>query len=276
MATQIKLAELRSLLKPRTPSSHKGDHGHVLIIAGYIAYAGAARLCAEAALKSGAGLVSLATHPNHAAYITINIPEIMAHPIHHADQLTPLLKKANVLAIGPGLCQTDWSKALFSHALETNLPLVIDADALNLLAQNPHYSDRWILTPHPGEAARLLKCTTTDIQSNRILAAQTIQKKFGGIVILKGKGTIIADHQTTPSICTDGNPGMASGGMGDTLTGIIASLLAQTSNISATHLAQLAVCLHATAADNAAIEGERGMLASDLLPWIRHLVNALD
>lgn len=278
MSTYITLDTLRPLLKPRATTSHKGDHGHVLIIAGDSGYAGAATICAHATARTGAGLVSLATHPHHAHYITITVPEIMSHPIHHAHQLHPLLAKANTIAIGPGLGQSSWGTALLSTVMDNNLPLVMDADALNLLAKEPCYSDRWILTPHPGEAARLLNCSTTDIQSDRTTAAQAIQKKFGGIIVLKGHNTVIVDGNTQPSICSDGNPGMASGGMGDALTGIIASLLAQrtSSELSALNAARLGVCLHAAAADKAAIDGKRGMLASDLLPWIRRLANALD
>ncbi|MCH8846611.1 MAG: NAD(P)H-hydrate dehydratase, partial [Proteobacteria bacterium] len=179
---------------------------------------------------------------------------------------------ARSVAIGPGLGQSNWGGSLFSKVLESNLPLVVDADALNILAQEPVSSDRWILTPHPGEAARLLNCDSNDIQSDRISAARKIQKKYGGIIVLKGSGSIIADGEGNISICSAGNPGMASGGMGDVLTGIIAGLLAQ--GLDAGDAARLGVCLHATAADKAAVDGERGMLASDLMPWIRRLVNA--
>ena len=279
MTEQITLDDLHSFLTPRLKHSHKGSYGHVLVVGGDNGYAGAARLCAEAAARTGAGLISLATHVNHAGYITIAVPEVMAHATENPSELMPLLEKANVVAIGPGLGQSNWGMSLFSKVLESELPLVVDADALSLLAQEPAYSDRWILTPHPGEAARLLNCDSNSIQSDRIAAAKEIQKKFGGITVLKGSGTVIVNDMKNGgqkvSICSAGNPGMASGGMGDVLTGVIAGLMAQRKSLGLDmgDAARLGVCLHATAGDNAAIDGERGMLASDLMPWIRKLLN---
>ncbi|RKZ67647.1 MAG: NAD(P)H-hydrate dehydratase, partial [Gammaproteobacteria bacterium] len=279
MTEQIILDDLQSFLTPRSKSSHKGSYGHVLVVGGDNGFAGAARLCAEAAARTGAGLTSLATHANHAGYISMAVPEVMAHATENPGELMPLLEKANVVAIGPGLGQSSWGMSLFSKVLESELPLVVDADALNLLAQDPVYSDRWILTPHPGEAARLLNCDSKTVQSDRIAAAKEIQKKFGGISVLKGSGTVIVDDKGHVSICSAGNPGMASGGMGDVLTGVIAGLMAQrkslgiASGLDAGDAARLGVCLHASAGDNAAADGERGMLASDLMPWIRKLLN---
>ena len=275
MTEQITLDDLQSFLTARSKSSHKGSYGHVLVVGGDNCFAGAARLCAEAAARTGAGLISLATHSNHAGYITMAVPEVMAHATENPSELLPLLEKANVVAIGPGLGQSNWGMSLFSKVMECKLPLVVDADALNLLAQEPVYSDHWVLTPHPGEAARLLNCDTSSIQSDRIAAAREIQKKFGGITVLKGSGTVIADDKGEVSICSAGNPGMASGGMGDILTGIIAGLIAQRKplGLDIGDAARLGVCLHASAGDNAAADGERGMLASDLMPWIRKLLN---
>lgn len=272
MTEKITLDDLQYLLKPRSKSSHKGNYGHVVVIGGDKGFAGAARLCAEATARTGAGLVSLATRDAHAALISMEVPEIMAHSVENSINIKPLLEKASVVAIGPGLGQSKWATSLFSKIMESKLPLVVDADALNILAQEPVYSDRWVLTPHPGEAARLLNCDTREIQSDRVSAAIEIQKKFGGVVILKGCGTVIVDDEGNVSICSGGNPGMASGGMGDVLTGVIAGLSAQ--GLCAGDAARLGVCLHAAAADNAAVEGERGMLASDLMPWIRKLLNA--
>ena len=276
MTEQITLDDLQSFLSPRSKSSHKGSFGHVLVVGGDNGFAGAARLCAEAAARTGAGLVSLATDAHHAAYITMAVPEVMAHATENPSELLPLMEKANVVAIGPGLGQSTWGMSLFSKVLESELPLVVDADALNLLAQEPVYSDRWILTPHPGEAARLLNCESKTIQSDRIAAAKEIQKKFGGVVVLKGSGTVIADDKDKVSICSAGNPGMASGGTGDVLTGVMAGLMAQRTSLGLDmgDAARLGVCLHASAGDNAAADGERGMLASDLMPWIRKLLNA--
>ncbi len=279
MTEQITLDDLQSFLMPRSKSSHKGSFGHVLVVGGEYGFAGAARLCAEAAARTGAGLISLATHASHAGYITMSVPEVMAHATESSTELLPLLEKANVVAIGPGLGQSNWGMSLFSKVLESDLPLVVDADALNLLAQDPVTSDRWVLSPHPGEAARLLNCDSHTIQSDRIAAAKEIQKKFGGITVLKGSGTVIVDDRKDGgqkvSICSAGNPGMASGGMGDVLTGVIAGLIAQRISLGLDigDAARLGVCLHASAGDNAATDGERGMLASDLMPWIRKLLN---
>lgn len=276
---RIVLNDLQAFLTPRSQSSHKGSYGHVLVVGGAQGFAGSVRLCAEAAARTGAGLVSLATEAHHAGYITIAIPEVMTHPSASPSDLIPLLEKAHVVAIGPGLSQSNWGMVLFSKVLESNLPLVVDADALNLLAQEPTYSDHWVLTPHPGEAARLLHCSTDRIQSDRIAAAREIQKLFGGITVLKGSGTVIVDDRKDDeqkiSICSAGNPGMASGGMGDVLTGVIAGLIAQSESlgIGIADAVRLGVCLHAGAGDHAAVDGERGMLASDLMPWIRRLMN---
>lgn len=279
MTEQITLDDLQSFLMPRSKSSHKGSFGHVLVVGGECGFAGAARLCAEAAARTGAGLISLATHASHAGYITMSVPEVMAHATESSTELLALLEKANVVAIGPGLGQSNWGMSLFSKVLESELPLVVDADALNLLAQEPVTSDRWVLSPHPGEAARLLNCDSHTIQSDRIAAAKEIQKKFGGITVLKGSGTVIVDGRKDGgqkvSICSAGNPGMASGGMGDVLTGVIAGLIAQRISLGLDigDAARLGVCLHASAGDNAAADGERGMLASDLMLWIRKLLN---
>ncbi|MBF8269775.1 MAG: bifunctional ADP-dependent (S)-NAD(P)H-hydrate dehydratase/NAD(P)H-hydrate epimerase [Gammaproteobacteria bacterium] len=274
---QVKPAALRMdfssqsrLLQPRSRHAHKGHFGHVLVIGGDYGYAGAARMAAEAAARSGAGLVSVATRPEHALGIPMAIPEIMAHGIEKTIDLQPLLDRATVVAIGPGLGQSAWASNLLARVLETHLPLVLDADALNLLARDPIASDRWILTPHPGEAASLLQTTTSAIAADRFACVRSLREKFGGIVVLKGSGTLVAD-ETMLYLCSEGNPGMASGGMGDVLTGIIAGLVAQ--NIGLADAARLGVCLHAAAADAAAADGERGMLATDLMPWLRKLIN---
>lgn len=278
MTASITFKQLQHLVSPRAVTSHKGDHGHVLIVGGDIGFAGAASLCATAAARVGAGLVSLATRSEHAASLSLATPEIMSHPLNQGSELKQLLRRADVIAIGPGLGQAAWGVSLFSSVIDTDLPLVVDADALNLLAEEPMHSQRWVLTPHPGEAARLLQCDTADVQSDRIAAATAIQKKFGGVIVLKGSGTVIVDQHDEPVICSDGGAGMASGGMGDVLTGVIAGLLAQQTALALAteQLVQLGVCLHSSAADHAAIDGQRGMLASDLMPWIRRLINIAD
>jgi len=269
-AERLEELNMAKHLPTRPRDSHKGDFGHALLIGGDYGLAGAIAMAAEAAGRVGAGLVSVATRPEHALLMPLARPELMTLGVNEVSALKPLLKKATVLAIGPGLGQSDWGRALLSRALEAQLPLIVDADALNLLASEPAYSDRWVMTPHPGEAARLLGTNSEEIQQDRFAAAKALQQKYGGVLVLKGSGTIIADAAGL-SVCTAGNPGMASGGMGDVLTGVIAGLIAQGLSIKAA--ASLAVNLHAQAADAAAEDGERGMLASDLMPHLRRLLN---
>lgn len=270
-AKRLSYSSAASVMPPRQPTANKDHFGYVLVIGGDLGMSGAARLAGEASARVGAGLVSVATRKEHAAVISAGVPELMCHGVDDVESLMALLHRASVVAIGCGLGRNQWGQALFSILKKIKLPLVVDADALNLLAVNPGKRDNWILTPHPGEAARLLGQTVDEVQSDRIAAAIEIQKKYGGVVVLKGAGTVIVDAQEDICICSDGNPGMASGGMGDVLTGVIAGLLAQ--GISLTQAAQLGVCLHARAGDLAAKEGQRGLLASDLFPVLRRLLD---
>lgn len=259
----------------RRKNSHKSLYGHVLIIGGGPGMPGAVFLAAQAALRVGAGMVTVATLPAHAQGMLPLLPEVMVHAIDKADDLMPLLKKATVCVVGPGLGESAWASELFKTTIGAQLPLVIDASALGLLADCVQYDDSWVLTPHPGEAARLLHCSTSDVQANRFLAARRIQQKYGGCVVLKGVGSIINGHDNSSYVCTAGNPGMATAGMGDVLSGIIASLIAQ--GLSLTEATKLAVWLHATAADDAAAaEGKRGLIASDLMPYLRRRMNVLN
>ena len=258
-------------LGARARTAHKGDFGHVLVVGGDRGMPGAVRLAGEAAARTGAGLVSLATHPDHAGLLPAGRPELMAHGVSDAADLAPLLSRATVLAVGPGLGRSDWGRRLMGRLLESGLPMAVDADALNLLAAEPARRDNWVLTPHPGEAARLLGCDTAAVQSDRLTAARRIRETFGGVCVLKGPGTVVCD-ETGSAVCTGGNPGMASGGMGDVLTGIIAGLLAQ--GLETGEAARMGVCIHAEAADRAAREGgERGLLASDVIAHLRAVVN---
>ncbi|WP_411727387.1 NAD(P)H-hydrate dehydratase [Methyloglobulus sp.] len=262
---------VKKIFPPRSRCAHKGDHGHVLIVGGDRGYSGAARMAGEAALRVGAGLVSVATHPEHAALLNLNRPELMCHGVDNAGQLSPLLDKADVIVIGPGLGQSKWATVLFIAAIKSSKMLVIDADGLNLLAHVPEKHPDWVLTPHPGEAARLLRCATADVQQDRYAAVAAIQAKYDGIAVLKGSGTLIAGNDDV-TVSTTGNPGMASGGMGDVLAGVIAGLAAQ--GFSLKDAAQQGVYLHGMAADLAVGQtGERGLLASDLMPFLRQLVN---
>lgn len=274
---------IQQKLSPRSRTSHKGSYGHVLFIGGASGMSGAIRLAAEAGLRAGAGLVTVATDSSHAAWLNLSRPELMVVPIKKASDLQPLLEKISVIAIGPGLGQSDWAKELLVTVLEADKPKIIDADALNLLSRLSLSSrlnnDQWVLTPHPAEAARLLSSESTvydarEIENDRYKSVEMLQKKYGGVCVLKGAGTLVAAYGNKVMVCTEGNPGMASGGMGDVLTGIIASLVAQ--GLSLSNGASLGVFLHAKAADLAAEKGEIGLLASDLFPFIRLLLNGLD
>ncbi len=269
--SRLELEDLNHVLKPRQKNSHKGHFGHVLVVGGDEGYLGAARMAVEAAARVGAGLVSVATRSSHASLLSTVRPEIMSHGVETLDELMPLIKKANVIAIGPGLGQSEWAKLLLVRVFESDLPLVIDADALNLLAEEEYASSNWVITPHPGEAARLLKTDSKTIQSDRFKSITSLHEKYAGPVVLKGSGTLVSDAEGKLFVCDKGNPGMSSGGMGDVLSGVIAGLIAQ--GIEVNHATKLGVCLHAHAGDRAASSGERGMMASDLMPYLRNLVN---
>lgn len=263
---------LSSVFSPRSRDAHKGDFGHVLIIGGDYGMGGAVRLGAEAALRVGAGLVSVATHPEHVALVSSVCPEVMCHGIEKASALESLLDKASVIIVGPGLGKTKWSRHLFELAIEVDLPKVVDADALNLLSESPRVEHNWILTPHPGEAARLLQQAIESIQADRIESANALVNRFGGVVVLKGAGTIIQMENEMPTICPYGNPGMATAGMGDVLSGVMGGLLAQ--HFSLLSAAKIGVLLHSVAGDEAAkAAGERGLIATDLMLYLQRLVN---
>jgi hydroxyethylthiazole kinase-like uncharacterized protein yjeF len=267
-----------TLLPRRARIAHKGNHGHVLVIGGNTGMGGAVRLAGEAALRGGAGLVSVATRADNVSSLLAGRPELMARGVETGPELDGLLARASVLALGPGLGADDWAQHMFSRALASGLPLVVDADALNLLAAQPVRRDDWILTPHPGEAARLLRTNTAAVQADRPGSVQALVNKYGGAVLLKGHGTLVASHEIDcPWLISAGNPGMATAGMGDVLTGLTAALLAQhRQKGKGTPLANIAAgagWIHASAGDRAAAQGERGLLAMDLLQELRACLN---
>ncbi len=265
-------SRIRPLLPKRSRDTHKGSYGHVLVIGGDYGMGGAVRMAAEAAARVGAGLVSVATRPEHVPIVSGSRPELMCHQVAESHDLDPLLERANVVVIGPGLGKTEWAIALLNRVLETKLNKVLDADSLNLLAQNPRMADDWILTPHPGEASRLLGVCCHEVQRDRFQAVRSLQEKYRGIIVLKGAGTLLKGNGEEIRVCRAGNPGMASGGMGDILSGVIGGLLAQKLDLQTA--ADAGVLIHSMAADRAAEEGgERGLLATDLLPHLRTLVN---
>lgn len=261
-------------LPKRDKNSHKGEFGHVLVIGGGEGMPGAVALAAKAAMRSGAGAVTIATRPEHVAAVLPLIPEAMVWGLNEALQLQPLLDKASFCIIGPGLGESEWAHDLFLAAISSQLPMVIDASALRLLAQYPQMDDNWVLTPHPGEAAGLLSCTHFEVQSDRLQAATLIQQSYGGVVVLKGAGSIIQTVEKNVFICPKGNPGMASAGMGDVLSGIIAGLAAQ--GLTLSEAAALAVWTHAVAGDLVSQQqGERGLLASDLVNQLPKILNCI-
>jgi len=264
-------AQLGTALKPRERGANKGRYGHVLVIGGGPGMPGAARLCGEAALRSGAGLVSVATAPEHAAHVAAMRPELMVSGVAAPDELMPMLARADVVAVGPGLGQSAWARALWSCAMASGKPLVVDADALNLLAAQPESREEWILTPHPGEAGRLLGISTQDVQADRMAAVRALHGRFGGTAVLKGAGTLVASGDAPLHVCLHGNPGMAAPGMGDVLTGIVAGLQGQLRCLGPA--ARLGVLAHALAGDRAALMGQRGLIASDVIAELRGCLN---
>lgn len=264
--------DIRGILRPRQRDSHKGQHGHVLVIGGDLGMAGAVRLAAEAALRAGAGVVSVVTRPEHVSALVSARPELMVWGVADGVVAHDLLQRASVIAIGPGLGQGEWGRKLLSQILSCKQPKVVDADALKLLTPEDGPRQDWILTPHPGEAARLLAMTNAQVQADRCRSVKDLYQRYGGVVVLKGAGSLVySADDALCAVCPYGNPGMAVAGMGDVLTGVIAALVAQGCDLKTA--AELGVVIHASAGDVAAHKGERGLLASDVFPAIRTLVN---
>lgn len=271
-------SSLKYKLKPRLPASHKGCFGHCCVIGGATGMTGAAILAASAAARCGSGLTS-ARLQNGAESLVASRPEIMARnvPLDLINEQQELFPDADCLIVGPGLGRSEWAqkwmKILCNNRQLKDRTKLWDADALNWLAENPDYDDLRVLTPHPGEAGRLLGTSAQKVNQNRFAASQEIAQKYGGVCVLKGAGTIISNSRGMQIVCAVGNPGMASGGMGDVLSGIIGSLLAQ--GFSLLDSASLGVCIHGEAADRAAGKRNqyRGMLASDLFEFFPVLLN---
>lgn len=267
----------RSMLPRRRPSMNKGDCGRVLIIAGSDGMAGAACLCSQAAIRCGSGLVTLAAPECIQPVAAAKLTEVMTYPLPccnkilaegAAAKLEGKLSSCDACAIGPGLGKSDGAREVLSAVLQNGAPCVIDADGLNILAENTELLQNRkcevILTPHPGEMARLTKKTIAEIEADRSAAAAELAAKYRVYVLLKGAGTVIAAPDGELHINTSGNSGMASGGMGDVLTGVIASLLGQ--GLSPFNAAALGAFIHGFAGDIAAEEkGEYGLIASDLI-----------
>jgi len=263
---------LKQCLQPRKASAHKHQLGHVLILGGDKGMPGAVRMAGEAALRSGAGLVTVVSHAEHASSVLAGRPELMF--VGTADGHLPadLLSKVSVIVVGPGLSDSMWSHNLMACALQSSAPKVLDAGALRLLNEQDAPQSNWVLTPHAGEAAALLGETSAVIQASRFTSAELLQLQYGGCIVLKGSGTLVQTADSLTHLCSYGNAGMASAGMGDVLSGIIASLIAQGYELALA--SQLGVCIHALAGDMASQDGQIGLLANDLYPHIRRLMNA--
>lgn len=267
---KLNLKTVQSWLLPRPKDTHKYSLGHIYVVGGDFGMPGSVRIAAEGALRVGAGLVSVITHNAHMPTTICGRPELLCYGIEldNFERLDSLLSNATMIVIGPGLGQSEWSYRLFHKVLQTSVPLLIDADGLNLLAKiklTPR--ENWILTPHPGEASRLLGVDTQEIQANRIKSIHLLHQKYGGVIVLKGAGTLVMANKQDFKICLAGNPGMASAGMGDLLSGIIAGLFAQ--GLTLSQAAQAGVLFHAMAGDRVADKrGQRGLLATDLLSEI--------
>ncbi|AMO50910.1 Carbohydrate kinase, YjeF related protein [Enterobacter sp. FY-07] len=269
--TRFDASQLCRWFTPRRPTSHKGDHGRLLIIGGDHGTAGAIRMAGEAALRAGAGLVRVLTRSENIAPLLTARPELMVHELTSAS-MDESLQWADVVVIGPGLGQQEWGKKALQKVENFRKPMLWDADALNLLAINPDKRHNRVLTPHPGEAARMLNCSVAEIESDRLLAAQRLVKRYAGVVVLKGAGTVIANAEGEMGIVDAGNAGMASGGMGDVLSGIIGALLGQ--KLTPWDAACAGCVAHGAAADRLAAQfGMRGMLATDLFTALWRVVN---
>ncbi|MFT7091679.1 MAG: NAD(P)H-hydrate epimerase [Candidatus Azotimanducaceae bacterium] len=272
----LNLPELLAQLPARPRNAYKNRFGHVLVVGGDQGMGGAPLMAALAAMRVGAGLVSVATHPAHASVLMAHRPELMIRGVADEQAMRPMLEQASLVVLGPGIGQGAWGEALFQAVLKTDLPIVLDADGLNLLSQlsqlrqKPVQRDNWILTPHPGEAARMLNVKT--VGEDRFEHAMAVQKTFGGVAVLKGAGTLVASA-TSMALCPYGNPGMSTAGMGDVLSGVIGGIWAQFPDIM--QAASLGVALHSAAGDRAAIAGERGLMATDLIPIVRDLLNGV-
>jgi ADP-dependent NAD(P)H-hydrate dehydratase / NAD(P)H-hydrate epimerase len=265
-------AEIMAALPRRARAANKGDFGRVLIVGGGVGMPGAMRLAGEAALRVGAGLVTVAVAPENVVAIVAGRPELIALSLTNEKVLAPAIEQANVVAIGPGLGKTEWAARILRTVLACGKPLVVDADALNLIAEHEAPPrDHWILTPHPGEAARLLGTSALDVQKDRLNALSRLVERYGGVSVLKGAGTLVGARGRIPGLCERGNPGMASAGMGDVLTGATAGVLSQCGD--PWQAARVAVLVHAMAGDLVARGGERGLLAGDVARELRTCVN---
>ena len=274
--TRLTVPELKRALPRRPRSAHKGSCGRLLLVGGGPGMPGAIRLAAEAALRVGAGLVYVATHRDSVASVLAGRPEIICKSVRSGAELEDLVSKVDGVVVGPGLGQSAWAYGLWRYLVRLPVPLVLDADGLNLLAAEPMTRDSWLLTPHPGEAARLLGDDGAElVQRDRLAAVRALADRYRATTVLKGPNTLVAPPGGAEPIgvCDRGNPGMATGGTGDVLAGTLGGLLVQLGELQ--QAARVGVLLHALAGDDAAKSGERGTVAGDLLPHLRAWANPI-
>lgn len=261
-------------LAPRPRAAHKGLFGHLLVIGGDHGMGGASLLAGESALRCGAGLVSLATRAAHVPAALARRPELMAHGVSSSAEVLRAAERASVLVVGPGIGRESWGRCLLSAAASLERLQVWDADALNLLAEGlvgcPPAG--LVITPHPAEAARLLDCSTAEVQADRAAAARELAVRYQAVTVLKGVGSLVAAPDGRLALCSHGHPAMAGAGLGDVLSGIVGALLAQ--RMEAFEAACLAVWLHARSGEMLGGQG-RGLAASDLLPAVRQLLEEI-
>lgn len=269
-----RLGAVRPSLPPLAADAHKGRRGRVLVIGGGPGMAGAVVLAGATALRAGAGVVTVATRPEHVAAVVAARPELLCHGIERPEQLRQLQAQADVVLVGPGIGRDAWALALFGTALDARLPLVVDADALALLAQEPERRDAWVLTPHPGEAGRLLGRSAAAVQRDRFAAQAELCSRYGGTVVLKGAGTLVGAADDDLAVCEAGGPWLATAGTGDVLAGIVAAFMAQ--GLIVPEAARLGVWIHAVAGDEAAAAGGRGVIAGDVIDALPRVLSGLD
>ncbi len=293
LTTTLTQKQIAAFLKPRPADSHKGMFGTVTVIGGANGMVGAALLAGRAALKMGAGSVHVGLLADNAPSVDVNMPELMIHSA--ADALQPLSYKekataenagsvqnqGKVLVVGCGLGQSLAAQKLLYDAIQLDIPLVLDADALNLIALRPDLRSMLharkvatVFTPHPGEAARLLACSIEDVQKDRPRATLSLITKLSGSVVLKGAQSVCATRSGKLHLNPTGNAGMSSAGMGDVLSGMIGAFLAQ--GLNADEAMLLAVYLHGAAGDALAKQNATlGMSATEVTEWARWLLNQI-
>lgn len=273
---------LDRVFSPRFPSAHKGAYGHLLIVGGNIGMSGAAILAAESAMSLGVGKLSVATREPTLSPVLARVPEAMVHQVDHYNDLKALLDKCTAVVIGPGLGTDAWAEQMLLRVMEEDIPILVDADAIRLLAEGrvEATQSRICFTPHPGEAALVLNSTTAEVQRDRFAALQRLEEAIPGHWILKGNGSLLsrtaADGSAEPAYLNfTGNPGMASGGMGDVLSGLIGSIMAQ--GFSVEESAAAGLFIHGAAADIAAESlGEVSLRATDLVSSVPEVLFAVE